>query len=156
MYLINYDFYDIHALITFFRSKPERFQTYKPALQKIIAYIVAPQGDFLNDNNIRNILKPYFDESDETISWVMVDNKYTANLTIIKKDYVYRIITSIFSEMMEHYDDSERFNLLCDVTHNLPMILVDKNKPEKTINLMIKEYRKKYNGQFLKNELKSM
>ncbi len=156
MYLINYDFYDIHALITFFRNNPERFHTYKPALQKIITYIGTRQDHLLNDNNIRNILKPYYDESDEIISWVMVNNKYTANLIIIKKDYAYKIISSIFSEMMEHYDDSMRFNLLCDATHNLPIILVEKNKPKKTINLIIKEYRKKYNSLFLKNELKRM
>lgn len=156
MYLTNYDFYDIHALITFFRSKPERFQTYKPALEIIIAYIGTPQGNSLNDNIIRNILKPYYDESDEVISWVTVDNKYTANLTIIKNDYVYRIISSIFSEMMDFYDNSARFKLLCDAAHNLPIILADKNKPKKTVDLMIKEYRKKYNSQFLKNEMKSM
>ena len=42
MYLINYDFYDLHALFVFFRRDPKRFPNYIPCLQKIVAYIETP------------------------------------------------------------------------------------------------------------------
>ena len=156
MYLINYDCYDLHALITFFRCKPERFIIYKSALQEIVAYLKTPIQNELNNNSIRNILKPYFDERDETISWVLVDNEYTANVFIIKNESAYEILSSIFCEMMNYYNDSNRFYLLCDATHNIPLLLADEKKPKKAINTMIKDYKKKYNNLFLKNELKRL
>ena len=42
MYLSNYDYYDIHALITFFRYKQERFIIYKSAVQEIINCLNEP------------------------------------------------------------------------------------------------------------------
>ena len=157
MYLINYDFYDLHALFVFFRRDPKRFPNYIPCLQKIVAYIETPaQNNHLCHNNIRNIVKPYYDENDELLSWVLVDNKYTANIAIIKNAHVYDIILSIFFEMIEHYNNSNRFFLLCDVVHNIPLILIDEAKPKKVINNMIKEYRRKYNNLFLKNELNEL
>ena len=83
-------------------------------------------------------------------------NKYTANIAIIKNAHVYDIILSIFFEMIEHYNNSNRFFLLCDAVHNIPLILIDEAKPKKVINNMIKEYRRSYNNLFLKNEMNEL
>ena len=82
-----------------------------------------------------------------------VENKYTANIRIIKKDSVYGVLLKILYEMTECYSDKDRFYLLCDAAHNIPIVLADDPKPKKAINVMIKEYRKKYNGLFLKEEV---
>lgn len=138
MYLINYDLYDLEALIVFFRSKPERLADYKSALNDIIDYIKKPQGHYGDHNNIRKIFRPYFCEIDEIISWVLVDNVYPANIYIIKHQVVYTIISAI----------------LCDAIYNIPSILIDEVKKKKIIKIMIKEYKKKYNPKFLNDELK--
>ena len=62
----------------------------------------------------------------------------------------------IFYEITECCDDKERFYLLCDAVHNIPLILADDPKPKKAINSMIKEYRNRYNGLFLKEEVKNI
>ena len=83
MYLINYDFYDIYALIVFFRSWPDIFLHYKHAVQKIIDYIEkTTESNGLEYKNIRRILKEYYDENDKFISWVKVENAYTAHIWI--------------------------------------------------------------------------
>ena len=51
-------------------------------------------------------------------------------------------------------NDPERVCLLCDASHNIPLLLVDEKRPEKTINSMLKEYRKRYVPEFLCEELK--
>gem|GEM_PF-2129708 len=156
MYLINYDYFDLHALITFFRNEPERFVIYKSAMQEIISYLKAPVQNSLNCNTIRNIVKPYYDESDKAIAWVLVNNEYTANISVVKNMFAYEIISAILCEMTVCYDDLERFYLLCDAAHNIPLILVNENKPKNAINFMIKDYRKRYNSFFLKDELKGL
>ena len=153
MYLINYDLYDLQALIVFFRSKPERLTDYKPALNDMIDYIKKPHGRYGDHNNIRKIFRPYFDEIDEALSWILVDNVYPTNIYIIKQEVVYTIITTILLEMLDNCDDLSRLYLLCDATHNIPSILIDNVKKYKNIKIIIKEYRKKYDSQFLKDEL---
>lgn len=154
MYLINYDLYDLQALFVFFRSKPERLSDYKPALNDIIDYIIAPQGHCGDYNNIRKIIRPYYNKIDEILSWVLVDNVYPTNIYIIKQEVVYSIISSILREMLDNCGDKNRLYLLFDSTHNIPSILMGEVKESKIIRIMIKEYRKRYNLQFLKDELK--
>ncbi len=156
MYLINYDFHDLYALIVFFRNNPERFSAYEQGIKDIISYINTPhEGNGLNENNIRRILRTCYAEQDEALSWIAVDNRYTANLVIIKNNSYYQIITAILNEMIQFSNDTSRFYLLCDASHNIPLILTDSlSKKNKAINSMIKVYRNKYNNNFLKNELK--
>lgn len=154
MYLINYDLFDLQAMIAFFRSKPERLTDYKPALNDMIDYIKIPQSRCGDCNNIRKILRPYFNEIDETLSWILVDNAYPANIHIIKQEVVYTVITTILREMLNNCDNQSRLYLLCDATHNIPSILMDNVKKNRIIRIMIKEYREKYDSQFLKDELK--
>lgn len=156
MYLINYDFYDLYALIVYFRSDPARFPCYIEPIRQIIDYLNAPVTDNeIIDNQIRRFISPYFDKQDEALSWVLVNNVYTANVFIIKKEAYYRVLSSVFEEMIGFYNDEERLYLLCDAAHNIPLLLADEQNPVPIINTMLADYKKYYNKLFLKNELKS-
>ena len=157
MHLINYDFYDLHALITFFRQNVVRFSFYEKAVEEIIRCIDMPmQNNGIAANTVRKIIRPYIDTNDELLSWVLTDNQYTANVIIIKNEGCYRLLSAVFKEMLKCVDDSQRLYSLCDSTHNIPLILADDKKPQKAIKAMIKDYLNKYNKHFLSEELKSL
>lgn len=154
MFLNNYDFYDLHAFITFFRNNPKK-TAYFPAVEKIIEYINQPQiNNSIGMNTIRKIVNPYIKNDEEQLSWVFVENAYTANLCIIKNEAHYKILSVVLGEIILSIDDSERVYMLCDATHNIPELLVDVKKPKKAIISMIKNYRKQYHQKFLYDELK--
>lgn len=155
MFLLNYDLYDLHAFITFFRNYPARFPNYILSVKQIIDYINTPISNQVNNNTIKRIISPYFAPQDEALSWVLVNNKYTANLFMVKIEPYYQVLSSVFKEMIDFYNDEQRLYLICDATHNIPLILADVKKPKQVINTMIKDYRKQYNKLFLRNELKS-
>lgn len=156
MYLTNYDFYDLYALIVYFRSDPARCPCYIEPIRQIIDYLNAPViTNEIIDNQIRRFISPYFDKQDEALSWVLVNNVYTANIFIIRKEAYYRILSSVFEEMIAFHNNEERLYSLCYAAHNIPLLLADKEKPKKIIKIMINDYRKQYNKLFLKNELKS-
>lgn len=157
MRLINYDFYDLHALITFFRQNVERFSFYEKAVEEIICCIDMPmQNNGIAANTVRKIIRPFIDTDDKLLSWVLTDNQYTANVVIIKNEGCYRLLSTVFKEMLQCVDDSQRLYLLCDAAHNIPLVLADNTKPKKAINLMIKDYRNKYSKNFLSDELKTI
>lgn len=153
--LLNYDFYDIHALIVFFRNTPERFAAYSSSVREIMRLLRSDDG-YVSDNAVRKMLRSDFNENDTQILWTLTDNRYTANLCIIKNENSYRILLRIFEEMFGAYDDKQRFYLLCDASHNIPLILADNQKPKKILKSMIKEYRKKYDSSFLCAELRNI
>ena len=144
--MINYDLYDLHAMIVFFRSRPERFEAYKSAVEGIIALLSddAPT----DDNIIRRTLLPCYSDSDTALSWVTVNNRYTAGTTIIKDRYVRDTLAAVLTEMTACNEDKERFCALCEAVHNIPLILADEKDPRRTVRSMIKDYRK-YNRSFL-------
>lgn len=154
MYLINYDLYDMHALIVFFRYAPERFPLYAQAVSELLGYLETPPERQLAYNNVRRILRPYYVPEDETLSWVLTDNRYTANVCILKSDACYAVLSAVCREMLACCDDTERLYLLCDAVHNIPLLLADVKHPKKAMRLMLREYRTQYNRAFLLKEWK--
>ena len=154
MQLINYDLYDLYAFIVFFRSNPQKFPEYKDVVKQIINYINIQQNGEIKPNAIRKIIKSHLNYDDIILSWALVDNQYTANVSIIKNESYYNILTSVLNEMISSYTDTQRFYLLCDAVHNIPLLLADTKRPQKVIKTAIKDYRKNYNKTFLVNELK--
>lgn len=154
MFLLNYDFYDLHAFITFFRSFPERFPGYALPVKQIVDYLNAPAGNGCGFNTIRKLISPYFDPRDEALSWVTVNNIYTANVSIVKKEPYYPVLSAVFEEMLGVCTDRQRLCSLCDAAHNIPLLLADEARPIPIINTMLKDYRKQYNKLFLANKLK--
>ena len=155
MYLLNYDFYDLHAFITFVRNSPERFPNYIHSVEQIIEYINAPVSNECDFNTIRRTIRPYFEPQDEALSWILVNNIYTANVFAVKKEPYYLVLSAVFKEMLDIYFDEQRLCFLCDAVHNIPLLLADESKPTPIINTMIKDYRKQYNKLFLVGELKN-
>ena len=157
MYLLNYDFYDLHALFVFFRSKPDRFPHYRPAVEQLIGYIGEPAvQNGIDTNTVRKILQPFRSDDDDTLSWVDVNNEYTANIRIIKNQSCYDIIRAVLTEMTVCSEDTDRLYLLCDAVHNIPLILADEPKPSAALKACIAEYRSRYSKSFLSTEIKSI
>lgn len=131
MLLINYD---IYALITAIRCNYEK-ESFIPMLNVIIKYLEKSSLDNgLKMNSVRSLIKPFPNEQTEMLKWVFVDNYYTA----IKEK------------------NSDKITSLTDAVHNIPCTLVDELKPEKRIVSEITEYRKRYNNEFLRSELKAI
>ncbi len=76
--------------------------------------------------------------------------KKESDVNKILENTVRRILLPYVSE------NSEKTYLAADACHNIPLLLADVKKPRKAIESMIKEYRKKYSHDFLKEELKDI
>ncbi len=157
MRLLNYDFYDLFDLIVYFRSSPAKFSLYRESIEQIITYIELPigQGE-VETNSIRKILRSNVENSEDVLLWMQVDNVYTAKTRIIKSDACYTVIKAVLREMLRCFEDKQRFVMLCDATHNVPLILADERKPKKIIKTMVKTYQKNYNKDFLVKELRGL
>lgn len=155
MYLLNYDFYDLYALIIFFRTDTDKVSQYTRALEQIISYMEEPvAGNVLEFNTVRKILRSHVNEAEEGVSWIWAENVYTGNVVIIKNERYYHILTAIFREMIQCAGDGQRLWQLCDATHNIPTLLVECKEPKKVIKSMVRIYQKEYNKDFLVGELK--
>ena len=157
MHLLNYDFHDMYALIIYFRNFPTHIRSYVQPIKDIISYMEAPMSDnVLETNMVRKLIRLHMEKKENGLGWVFVDNEYTANITVMKKDRHYRLMVAIFKEMLDFYEDEQRMFLLCDATHNIPLVLANSyiKKPKKTIETMVRDYQKQYNKEFLVKELK--
>lgn len=157
MHLLNYDLFDLHALIVVLRAFPDRTELI-PALKEITSYIKKESDENnIHDNTVRRILLPYISENDEHLSWVHVMNAYTANIRIIKQKAYYDVLCAVFEELiLSLSESSEKTYLAADACHNIPLLLADVKNPRKAVESMIKDYRKIYSHDFLKNELKNV
>ncbi len=156
MLFVNYDLYDLHALITVLRASPDRTSLI-PALKEIKSYIRKPDENGIQNNAVRKILLPYIPENDELLSWVHIMNTYTANIRIIKQKAYYDILSAVLEELIISLSEStEKTFLAADACHNIPLLLADEKNPSKAVESMIKEYRKKYSPDFLRGELKNI
>lgn len=154
--LINYDLYDLHALMVFLRQNTDKFSQYENAVRQIVSCLEASmQTGGGEANSIRKILMPFVSE-EEQLSWALVENRYTANVIIIKNKAYYDILSAVLREMLRWGNDRERLYLLCDAVHNIPLLLADVKKPKKAAAAMIKDYQRKYDGDFLSDELKRL
>lgn len=157
MLLANYDFYDLHALLVFFRQYPQRAENYKEPLQIIIDYLEAPADlHYIECNYVRKQLIPYIHSEDCGLEWAKTENTYIANIRVIKQPSRYKILAAVFEEVLSSLDDEQKLNQLCDAAHNIPLLLADEKHPKRTIRKMIKPYNNQYNPNFLTVELKNL
>lgn len=157
MLLINYDFYDLHSIITCIRNHPDN-KNYVHALKIITEYLEKPQiNNGLNFNNIRSILTPYTKKLDPELDWILIKNRYTAHIRIIKNEIIYQILIATIREIIVALEENpQRTYLIADASQNIPLLLADERKPKKAILVSIKEYRMKYNNNFLHHEIKRL
>lgn len=157
MKLINYDFYDLYAVIVCVRSNPNDKRLI-PVLNSIAEQIEVPQPDNgIESNIVRRAIRKCGTADIEGLSFANTDNVYTANIRIMKNPAHYKILSKVFRELAESMSvSSERTAEAADSFHNIPLLLADESKPKKAITLAIKEYRARYNPNFLVDELKEI
>lgn len=155
MHMINYDFYDLYAVIVFVRSSPNDKRLI-PVFNSIAELIEVPQNNNgIESNIVRKAIRKCGMADIDGLSFANTDNVYTANIRIMKNSVHYKILSKIFLELAESISVSiERTVAAADSFHNIPLLLSDELKPKKAITLAIKEYRARYNPYFLADELK--
>ena len=142
MHLINYDFYDLYAVIICVRSSPNDKRLI-PVLNSIAELIEAPQSDNgIESNIVRKAIRQCCTADIDGLSFANTDNVYTANIRIMKNPVHYKILSKIFRELSHGMSvSSERPPSAADSFHNIPLFLSDEPKQKKAITLAIKEYR---------------
>ena len=84
MHMINYDFYDLHAVIVCVRSSPNDKRLI-PVLNSIAELIEAPQTDNgIESNIVRKAIRHCGGTDVDGLSFANMDNVYTANIRIMK------------------------------------------------------------------------
>lgn len=157
MRLLNYDFYDLYALLVYFRADVDKVSEYAEAIERIIAYLDEPiQEKEIAFNSIRKVLQLYVSKTESALSWVWTENVYTGNVVLMKDVNSYCILKKVFQEILLAIGNNERLWSLCDATHNLPVVLANDKKSGKIIKSMVRIYQKKYNKYFLVEELKEL
>lgn len=155
IYRINYEFYDIYAMLVNFRAFPEHLSHYLPAV-RLLAETMAPGTPEPEEESVRQLLRRCYLPDDTGLDWVLVDNRYTAHIRIIKDEARYAVLAALLRELMECEGDPARVNLLCDAAHNIPLLLADETKPRKHIKPMLSDYRKMYCRDFLAEALRTI
>ena len=157
MQLLNYDFYDLYALLIFFRMDTKKIAEYAEAIEELVACLEQPVfGNVCECNTIRKILKCYVSEEEQGLVWIWTENIYTGNTLTMKNVGYYDILAEVFREMLRNLGDNQRLWRLCDSTHNLPTLLVECEEPQKAIKSMVRIYQMEYNRNFLVEELKAL
>lgn len=157
MQLLNYDFYDLYALLIFFRMDTDKISKYAVAIKELVTCLEQPVFSNVSEcNTIRKILQAYVSEEEQGLFWIWTENIYTGNTYTMKNVVYYRILAEVFREMLHNLEDNQRLWRLCDSTHNLPTLLVECKEPKKAIISMIRIYQIKYNKNFLVEELKML
>ena len=155
MHMINYDFYDLYAVIICVRSNPNDKRLI-PVLNKIAEIIESPQPDNgIEQNIVRKVIRQCGGTDIEGLFFANTDNIYTANIRIMKNPVHYKILSKVFRELSDNMSiSSERTAAAADSFHHIPLLLADEVKPKKAIIHAIKGYTLPYGPKFLFDELK--
>ena len=156
MYMSVYDLYDIYAVIVYIRAYPDddKIKDIAKAVKRLIDEPQRENGDY---NDVRRAIAEIDGVDRERWHWAFVENDYTYIPGFVKNELHYRVLSAGFAEIISAMEsgDGERLYLAADAMHNVPIILVHNNIKEakKQIKKEIEHYRKKYNGDFLKEEI---
>ncbi len=158
MYLLNYDFYDLHALFVFIRSNPEYIEVI-PGLRTLSDYLTKPPAETggIPSNYVRTVLAAHIPAGMQGATWVHVQNIYTANLLVMRDPAFYPLLAAVLDELAGALaDEPERTRMLADAVHNIPLLLIEEKRPKKPIMASIKDYRSRYHAGFLEAQLKAL
>ena len=153
MLLLNYDFHDIHFVLTMLRAYPEK--TYNAQIiQSIIHILSEPQiDDLLDDNIIRKNLRTIEAIEKDYFRWAYVDNIYTYGLKVIKDEFCYSFLKKGFSKLLECAvnKDYKQLETLADALHNVPIFFVEECKNfKKVVKSQFAQYNSIYKTDLLK------
>ncbi len=154
MLLLNFDFYDIYAVLISFRANP--LDSHNVTITKTLKSLIeTPQNDnIISDNIIRGALAELKDIDRDHYKWVFTKNIYTYGHKIIKEEIAYQILVVGFSELLKCLDNEnfDQFKDLADALHNVPIILAEHTKHvRRLIEKEVSWYRKKWDKNFLRN-----
>jgi len=153
MLLLNYDFYDIHSVITMLRAKPRNEYNFE-MINAVLDILRTPQIDNTIDNNIiRKRLRKIEKLDKDDFRWVYVDNIYTYGWKVIKDDACYSFLANGFQMMLEYAESGEfqRLEDLADALHNIPIFFADGCKNfKKAEKIQFAHYDKTYKINLLK------
>ena len=159
MLLTNYDFYDIHSVLTMLRAYPEKPYNSK-IIESIIQVLSCPQIDnSIDDNIIRKKLRTIDTIDKEYFRWVFVDNIYTYGLKVIKAEFCYSFIEKGFSKLLgcAKNEDYEQLKALADALHNIPIFFAEDCKNfKRTTKLQFEQYNRTYKTTLFKELSKSL
>ncbi len=158
MWMINYDFHDLHWVFVSFRFNTS-YEKNREIAEQIKTLIDKPQvGNVININNIRRALSSIDGLDKENWYWADVENCYMYGVMTITDDSALRICSEGLGELIKCFEagDLDRAWCLADALHNVPIILAEKKgrSAVRSILFEIGSYRKKYDASFLKNILK--
>ncbi len=156
MLLFNFDFHDIHAVLTMLRATPQK--TYNiQIIEYIIQILSEPQIDnTVDDNIIRKRLRTIETIDKEYFRWIYVDNIYTYGLKIIKDDSCYSFLEKAFRKLLECAinEDYEQLETLADALHNVPIFFAEDCKNfKKAVKVQFAQYNSIYKSNLLKELL---
>ena len=147
MLLINYDFHDIHAILTMLRAYPEKPYNVQ-IIESVIQILSSPQIDnSIDDNIIRKKLRTIDTIDKEYFRWVLVDNIYTYGLKVIKADFCYSFLEKGFSKLLEcaKNEDYKQLEALADALHNIPIFFAEDCKNfKKATKVQFAQYNRTY------------
>lgn len=153
MLLMNYDYYDIHALLTTLRAKPDKAYNIE-IIKSVFEVLSALQIDnTIDDNIIRKKLRMIEAIDKDDFRWVYVDNIYTYGWKIIKDEKSYSFLANGFQMMIEYAasGDFQRLEDLADALHNIPIFFADGCKNFKSaVKIQFSHYNKTYSADLLK------
>ena len=97
MLLLNYDFYDIYAVLISFRNDPSNAFNKKIA-KTIKALLESHQVDNLIETNIiRRSIAEIENLDIELLAWIKTNNVYTYGQKVIKEETAYHILSAGFA-----------------------------------------------------------
>jgi len=152
--MLNYDFYDIYAVLVAFRNSPSNSHNFDIA-QRIKLLVDSPQLDNTVETNlIRRSLAQIDGLYCDEFAWIKTNNVYTYGCRLIKEEMAYHILSEAFAELLLCLDNKDytRFRDLADALHNVPITLAEDPKTYvRRIKAEITIYRRKWNSSFLQN-----
>ena len=156
MHLTNYDFHDLYRLLCHFRARPEQLPGMRGAVSAMLALLDSPEEGCAGPNALRRMMQPFVPADDPFLSWVRVENDYSAGVEIVRKPQAYAVARGILRELLASAEDRERVYLLCDSTHNLPLSFSHPGWHPMSFQDMLADYLRRYSPAFLKDALRRL
>lgn len=157
--MINvYDLYDLHAILVNIRSSVDDEVNYKVVINLISILEKRMYNHELNQ--FRNALKSIDKlKENKRYEFIFTENQYTYfPLPFLKNEVIYLILIDSCKELLNALSEKNNVKVydLTDCLHNLPIFLADNNYsiPKRYWKNEIKDYRRKWNKEFLVNEQK--
>lgn len=143
MLLLNYDLYDLYAVLTALRAAPQKEYNVQ-IIQTVLRLLTEPQADnTIEDNLVRRRLRAICNLDQKLFRWVYTDNVYTYGVKIVKDEFYYSFLANGFRMLLEcavHRDD-QRLELLADALHNVPIYFAEGCKNfKKTVKPQFSRY----------------